>query len=254
MPISDTDGYEKGHFTRVYEFLIKPACEKARFIPIRADEEIRTNYIVIDIIKKILDSDIVICDLSSKNPNVLYELGLRQAFNKKALLIKDSKTSRIFDIQGLRTLDYDESLRVDTVQKDISLLAKSIKDTFEANENDVNSLIQLLSIKPAILNDSVELSNESSLILKAINDIQNRITTIEKNGKREYGGGESVTEYVIDGKDFYIGGSVYVRELYIGDLLEFNSDRIVVQNRNERKILVITDSNPDFKDITCLPF
>ena len=31
MPISDADGYDKGHFNRVYEYLIKPACEEAGF-------------------------------------------------------------------------------------------------------------------------------------------------------------------------------------------------------------------------------
>jgi hypothetical protein len=30
MPISDQEGYEKGHFSRVYKHLIKPACEKSR--------------------------------------------------------------------------------------------------------------------------------------------------------------------------------------------------------------------------------
>ena len=28
MPISDVDGYQKGHFNRIYEHIIKPACEK----------------------------------------------------------------------------------------------------------------------------------------------------------------------------------------------------------------------------------
>ncbi|EPR71058.1 hypothetical protein ADICYQ_0649 [Cyclobacterium qasimii M12-11B] len=83
MPISDQEGYEKGHFSRVYKHLIVPACERAGFKPIRADDEVKTNYIVIDIIRKILDSDIVLADLSAKNPNVMYELGIRQAFNKK---------------------------------------------------------------------------------------------------------------------------------------------------------------------------
>lgn len=253
MPISDQDGYEKGHFSRVYDYLIKPSCEKAGFNPIRADEESKTNYIVVDIIKKILESDIVICDLSSKNPNVLYELGLRQAFNKKALLIKDSKTGRIFDIQGLRTLDYDESLRVDSVQRDINSLAKSLKETFEAKENEVNSLIQLLSIKPAVLNESVELSNESSLILKAINDIQNRITSIEKNGTKSYTNDENIKDYIIDGREFTIGYSIYLNGEDIGDLIEVNSDRIIVKTR-KNKIIVFTENSPDFNNLTCLPF
>ena len=253
MPISDQEGYEKGHFSRVYEYLIKPACEKVGFVPVRADDETKTNYIVIDIIKKILESDIVICDLSAKNPNVLYELGLRQAFNKKALLIKDIKTGRIFDIQGLRTIDYDESLRVDSVQKDINSLAKSLKETFEANESEVNSLIQLLSIKPAILNESVELSNESSLILNAISDIQSRITSIEKNGTKSYNVDNDIKDYIIDGKEFTIGWSIYLNGEDLGDLIEVQADKIIVKSR-KNKIIVISTDNPDFNDLISMPF
>ena len=38
MPISDVEGYDPGHFKRVYEYIIKPACVAAGFIPIRADD------------------------------------------------------------------------------------------------------------------------------------------------------------------------------------------------------------------------
>ncbi|RZK10046.1 MAG: hypothetical protein EOO43_20685 [Flavobacterium sp.] len=34
MPIADPDGYEKGHFRRVYEDIFKIACIKADFNPI----------------------------------------------------------------------------------------------------------------------------------------------------------------------------------------------------------------------------
>lgn len=81
MPISDSEDYTSGHFGRVYEHIIKPACELAGFKPIRADDIMTTNYIALDIIKNIIESEMAICDLSSRNPNVLYELGIRQAFN-----------------------------------------------------------------------------------------------------------------------------------------------------------------------------
>ena len=82
MPISNNENYSEGHFNRVYSHLIIPACELAGFKAVRADDIINTNYIAIDIIKRIIESDMAICDLSSQNPNVLYELGIRQAFNK----------------------------------------------------------------------------------------------------------------------------------------------------------------------------
>ena len=63
MPISDAEGYDKGHFTRVYEHLVKPAVIEAGFEPMRADDTSKANFIVVDILKQILESDMAICDL-----------------------------------------------------------------------------------------------------------------------------------------------------------------------------------------------
>lgn len=86
MPISDVDGYLKGHFDRVYEYIIAPACQKAGYEVIRADGTAKANVIIADILKNVLECEMAICDLSARNPNVFYELGFRQAFNKKTVL------------------------------------------------------------------------------------------------------------------------------------------------------------------------
>lgn len=150
MPISDVEGYDPGHFGRIYEHLIKPACEAAGINPIRADEVQITNYIVIDILRQVLEADIVICDLSSRNPNVMYELGVRQAFNLPVTLIKDARTSSIFDIQGLRYIEYDENLRVDRTNAAIKSIAATLKNNLELKVGDVNSVVQLLGKTPRI--------------------------------------------------------------------------------------------------------
>ena len=77
MPISDCEGYESGHFLRVYEDIIKPAVERSGYTPQRADETKNSNLIQLDILKKLIDAPIAICDLSTRNPNVLFELGIR---------------------------------------------------------------------------------------------------------------------------------------------------------------------------------
>ena len=252
MPISDQEGYKKGHFNRVYKHLIKPACEKAGFTPIRADDESVTNYIVIDIIRKIIDADIVLCDLSAKNPNVLYELGLRQAFNKKSVLVKDTKTNRIFDIQGLRTIDYDDNLRIDEVEIAINSIAKSLKETFDSDINEINSLIQLLSIKPATIPTSVELSKESSLILESLTDISNRLNNLEK---KESNVKNEVTQQRFDinkcsialGEELYDGTGKL-----LGQLADVHSDAIYIKQNG--KVLKIMKSDPIYKKIDNLPF
>jgi hypothetical protein len=180
MPISDHDGYPKGHFKRVYDFLIKPACELAGFKPIRADDVLNTNYIALDIVKNIIEADMALCDLSSKNPNVLYELGIRQAFNKPVTLIKDSITQRIFDISGFRDVEYDESLRIDSVQTSIEAIADTIKNTFETAGREINSLVTLLGIEPAKVNGHIEISMDTELIMNSISSLELRLKELDK--------------------------------------------------------------------------
>jgi hypothetical protein len=126
MPVSDIETYPAGHFDRVFEHLIVPACQDAGFEPILGSRIQTTNFIVLDIIKRILNAEMTVCDLSGRNGNVLCELGLRQAFNGPVTLIKDRRTQRIFDIQGIQDVEYDESLRVDSVKVAMTELTETI--------------------------------------------------------------------------------------------------------------------------------
>ncbi|KYP88486.1 hypothetical protein WB91_17205 [bacteria symbiont BFo1 of Frankliniella occidentalis] len=175
MPIADMDGYEAGHFSRVYNHIIKPSCEKSGFKPIRADNVTSSNFIVLDILRKIVECDLAICDLSGRNPNVMYELGLRQAFNKKTVLIKDNKTISPFDVQAFRYCEYDSFLRIDNAQKNVNALSSAIDSTFISDINDINSIVQLLRIQPAQVGETTVLSQENTLILQAIREIEKRL-------------------------------------------------------------------------------
>ncbi|MBY7125745.1 HNH endonuclease [Bacillus sp. 16GRE42] len=205
MPFSDGGSYPKGHFKRVYEYIIKPACEKAGFQAVRGDDVTKTNFIALDILKNILQADIAICDLSSKSPNVFYELGLRQAFNLPVTLIKDESTERIFDIQGFRDIVYDENLRVDTVNLAIDDISKGLISTYKSSQStnpDVNSLVQLLGIKPAKIED-IHLSKESSLILNSIRTIEKRLAYIEsKTGPSRFSVSQKLMSELLETVDY----------------------------------------------------
>lgn len=150
MPISDVDGYESGHFDRVYQDIIKPALLETGFSPRRADEEKQANLIQLDILNKLIEAPIAICDLSTRNPNVMFELGIRQAFDKPVVLIQEKGTQKIFDISPLRYLEYPKEMRyheVICVQKE---LREMVLATAKAPKDDVNSIVRLLSIgRPA---------------------------------------------------------------------------------------------------------
>jgi len=156
MPISDVDGYPKGHFGHVYENIITPSCEMAGYQAIRADEVKATNLIHLDILKNLIDAPIAICDLSSRNPNVLFELGIRQAFDKPVVLIQETGTPKIFDIAPLRYLEYSKEMRY----HDVLQIQKELKDAIEATavadgeKGNVNSIVKLLALSnPAKIPD-----------------------------------------------------------------------------------------------------
>lgn len=179
MPISDVHGYETGHFARAYEHLLKPAIVAAGYKPVRADDAVKTDYIVVGIIQKIVESAMVVCDFSARNPNVMYELGIRHAFNKPVVLIKDRQTEKVFDIQGLRYTEYDESLRIDSVQKDIARIASAITETAKSGADGLNSVVQLAGIKPADVPVGQTVSPDTQLLLSAIATLERRMDSVE---------------------------------------------------------------------------
>ncbi|MBY6756412.1 hypothetical protein HYH82_03650 [Clostridium botulinum] len=151
MPIGDKEGYSKGHFKRVYEDIFKPAIVKAGFKPYRADDSNASHLIQIDIIERVIKAPMAICDLSTRNPNVLFELGIRQAFDKPVVLVQEVGTERIFDINSINTHEYRKERVYNEVLEDQEKICDMIKDTFEKHTKGecVNSLVKLINMQPA---------------------------------------------------------------------------------------------------------
>ena len=264
MPIANTDGYDDGHFQRVYQHLIKPACSDAGFKPVRADEVSNSNFIVVDILKKIVESDLVICDLSSKNPNVMYELGIRQAFNKPTVLIKDDRTKPVFDIQGIRYHEYHSSLRIDTVQRDTKSISKAITNTCECNPEDsnVNSLIQLLAIQPATIPNSKVLSEDTSVLLSAINGLSEKLVVNNDYNNYQPKLGSFVSERSSISNNFWdlaIGDEVYCTNRngnheFLGKLIDIESDGVLGIVSSDKKYIKIGPSDSRYPKLTDIPF
>lgn len=148
MPISDPEGYSPGHFKLVYENIFKPACNIAGYRAIRADDVAQTNLIQLDILQKLLDAPMVLCDLSAHNPNTLFELGIRQAFDKPVVLVQEIGTQPIFDISPMRYTQYRSDQKYQDVledQKEIAAAIVSTKEEFEKGLG-VNSIVKLLSL------------------------------------------------------------------------------------------------------------
>jgi hypothetical protein len=123
-----------------------------------------------------------VCDLSALNPNVLFELGMRQAFDKPVALIEEVGTPKIFDINPLRIARYRRERLYDEVVEDQRKITETIRTTFEAagKSETVNSMVRLLSIKPAKLADMAELQRDPmvQLMLAEIADLRGAIDRV----------------------------------------------------------------------------
>ena len=77
-------------------------------------------------------------NLASRNPNVLYELGIRQAYNKPVLLIKDEITDKIFDVGGLNTIEYQSNRLYENVTEAVENISNALTEHVSQNNNVIN--------------------------------------------------------------------------------------------------------------------
>lgn len=94
-------------FDREYSQVIKPAIEAFGLDCVRGNEIYSEQSIVHDIWKSIRAARIVVAELSGRNPNVLYEVGLAHALGKPIILLTRNQDDVPFDLKSLRYVYYD---------------------------------------------------------------------------------------------------------------------------------------------------
>jgi nucleoside 2-deoxyribosyltransferase len=93
----------------IYE-LIRDAATEAGLRAYRADSISAAGSIIDQIFESIAKSGLVVAELTGRNQNVMYELGLANAMGKKTLLLSQHIEEVPFDLRVHRVLTYDRSL------------------------------------------------------------------------------------------------------------------------------------------------
>ncbi|ATB69229.1 hypothetical protein FA592_11785 [Sulfurospirillum diekertiae] len=139
MPISAMDGYLAKHWEEIQAIYIDVAQKCGLSNAKLVSEEKSSGVIHTNIIKNLFENDIVICDVSGKNPNVMFELGLRIAFDKPVIVTKDDETKISFDIAPLKYLEYPKTQHHGGIEKFKIDLTECLQATLEKSPSYLQS-------------------------------------------------------------------------------------------------------------------
>lgn len=226
MPISAIDGCSPEHWSEVQE-IIKEALEDTDFSVKIVSDASDVGIIQKRIVQNIYDNEMVICDVSGKNPNVMFELGMRLAFNKPTIIIKDSKTNYSFDTSPIEHIEYPRDLHYASIISFKQTLKSKVNATFEASkkENYTTFLGHFGEFKVAEIN-SKEVSKEEFL-LESINDLRDEIITLNRKINSSIVkpiASSSNSNYDRNNIDEYIYHFCMENKIYIQDLADFNGE------------------------------
>lgn len=186
MPISDIDGCSEHHWQEVYD-IISDVIENVGFDPNLVSSADEVGFINKRIIQNLYQNPIVVCDVSAKNPNVMFELGMRLAFDKPTIIVKDDKTSYTFDIGGIEHIPYPRDLRFPQVVEFKEKLGEKIIATVKAAEanTDYTTFLKHFGEFTVTKLDSKEVSGQE-FILDELKALRQTITDMERSEVRAF--------------------------------------------------------------------
>ena len=176
MPISDTPNCPESHWRDVKAIFVDAL--KSKFETELVSEEPEVNIIHSKIVNNLHDNPLVVVDISELNANVMFELGLRLAFDKPTVLVKDDKTEWKFDISPLETLEYPRDLRHSTILNFKKELANKALASHKKREEEGEAYSCYLQHFKKIERKSIptEQVGDMELLLSKLNAIEHAVS------------------------------------------------------------------------------
>jgi hypothetical protein len=144
MPFSKTtDKHTEDYWTKHFKTFLKPLIEENPNLEARRSKAMRGD-ILREIITDLVVSPVVVADLTDNNPNVYWELGVRQSFKHGTITIAEEGTQLPFDIGGKGTLFYylKDHLKMEDFRKRFK---EAIKDCLVHSDRPDSHVLDTLS-------------------------------------------------------------------------------------------------------------
>jgi len=115
--------------------ILEDAIEDAGFKPNMVSDADDVGVIHRRIVQNIYENPIVVCDVSGRNANVMFELGMRLAFDRPAIIVKDDKSPYSFDTGLIEHIPYPRDLRFAQIIEFKKLLSEKIQATYSKSSD-----------------------------------------------------------------------------------------------------------------------
>ena len=169
MPFSSSATCTEAEWTQIFEEVIKPAIEAASY-DCRRSTATRGNLIK-GIIQDLDASWVVLADLTDRNPNVFYELGVRHALKDRTILIAQNRDDIPFDLQSYANHVYDWRTGEGKAQfaEQIKALLEDVDRDPDRSDNPVSDFL----VSP------VRRDQPAAAVAARLDDIENRLDSFE---------------------------------------------------------------------------
>jgi len=130
-PLGEDNTEERRHANMMLKHVVRPVFEEHGFTVVRADEIAKTGIITQQIVEHLAKARICVADMSFRNPNAFYELGVRHAFLLPTIQLIHKAGKIPFDVSQGRTITIDTSdnyMVTDQLQSARKTLSEYVKN------------------------------------------------------------------------------------------------------------------------------
>jgi len=187
MPISSFDGYSAEHWRDVRGILTEAisSAPGLKFKVQMVSEADEIGVIQKRIVQNLHKAEMIVCDISGKNPNVMFELGMRLTFDKPTVIVKDTETSYPFDTGVIEHIPYPKDLRFQKIVSFKEELGRRITSSYRASQSDPDYSPFLKNFGeyrvPTLGTQDVSLDKA---IFSSLGDLQKQVDSIARNASR----------------------------------------------------------------------
>ncbi|MCP5352488.1 MAG: hypothetical protein H6926_04780 [Chromatiales bacterium] len=179
-PIGESGSITRRETDGLILSVLEPVLAEFQFKPVPAHQIAEPGSITRQVIKRLLDSDLVIANLTDLNPNVMYEVAIRHCARKPMIVVAKNSTVLPFDLSDERTIFFSNDMGGVEELKEIlrSVIPSALVD--ETPDNPVYRVVDvdLIQIPKDTPTDAELSSKRFSLIEEQLDEIKSAIRSI----------------------------------------------------------------------------